>query len=210
MRQYYLRAGGDVGDLQVNLVDKHLRAASRATPSPRGCGRRCRRSAQRFGANVKVVEVPPGPPVLSPIVAEIYGPEAEGRAAGRARQCARCSSSTAGVVDVDDSSIAAAPQDAAAGRPRARRRCSGVPQQAIVTTLRAGLAGEATAYLHDESKYPAAAALQLPAERQGDLDALLQLARARRRGPAGADPRARDAERHACASSRSTTRTCCR
>ncbi len=52
----------------------------------------------------------------------------------------------------------------------------GVPQQAIVTTLRAGLAGEATAYLHDETKYPAAAVLQLPPERHGDLDALLTLA----------------------------------
>ena len=47
------------------------------------------------------------------------------------------------------------------------------------------------AYLHDESKYPAAATIQLPAERQGDLDALLQLGGARRRGPARADPRAR-------------------
>jgi multidrug efflux pump subunit AcrB len=45
-----------------------------------------------------------------------------------------------------------------------------------VTTLRAGLAGEATAYLHDAAKYPAAAVLQLAPERHGDLDALLQLA----------------------------------
>jgi multidrug efflux pump subunit AcrB len=51
----------------------------------------------------------------------------------------------------------------------------GVPQQAIVTTLRAGLAGETTAYLHDQSKFPPAAVLQLPPERHGDLDALLAL-----------------------------------
>ncbi|HEX9172857.1 MAG TPA: efflux RND transporter permease subunit, partial [Telluria sp.] len=51
----------------------------------------------------------------------------------------------------------------------------GVPQQLIVGTLRAGLAGEAASYLHDESKYPVAATLQLPAEQHGDLDALLQL-----------------------------------
>ena len=64
---------------------------------------------QRHGANVKVVEVPPGPPVLSPIVAEIYGPEAEGR-----RQVAKAVrgvfAKTEGVVDVDDSSIADAPR----------------------------------------------------------------------------------------------------
>jgi multidrug efflux pump subunit AcrB len=51
----------------------------------------------------------------------------------------------------------------------------GVPQQAIVSTLRAGLSGEAVGFVHDASKYPAAVTLQLPAERHGDLDALLQL-----------------------------------
>ena len=50
----------------------------------------------------------------------------------------------------------------------------GVPQQAIVGTLRAGLAGEATTYLHDQSKYPAAATLQLPPDQQGNLAALLR------------------------------------
>jgi len=82
---------------------------------------------------------------------------------------------TPGVVDVDDSSIASAPRKLLLV-DRRKAALLGVPQQAIVTTLRAGLAGEPTAYLHDESKYPAAAVLQLPAERHGDLDALLQLA----------------------------------
>ncbi len=172
VRQYYLRAGGDVGDLQVNLVDKHARKAqshaiaTRVRPELQTIGR-------RFGANVKVVEVPPGPPVLSPIVAEIYGPEAAGR-----QQVAKAVRAvferTPGVVDVDDSSIAAAPRKLLLV-DRRKAAMLGVPQQAIVTTLRAGLAGEATAYLHDESKYPAAATLQLPPERHGDLDALLQL-----------------------------------
>jgi multidrug efflux pump subunit AcrB len=52
----------------------------------------------------------------------------------------------------------------------------GITQSMIVSTLRAGLAGEAAAYVHDASKYPSAATLQLSAERQGELDALLQLA----------------------------------
>jgi multidrug efflux pump subunit AcrB len=129
---------------------------------------------QRFGANVKVVEVPPGPPVLSPIVAEIYGPEAEGR-----RQVAQAVrqvfAQTAGIVDIDDSGIAAAPKTLLLV-DRQKAAMLGVPQQAIVTTLRAGLAGEATAYLHDGTKYPAAATLMLPPTAQGDLNALLQLA----------------------------------
>ncbi len=172
VRQYYLRSGGEVGDIQVNLVDKHHRSeqshaiATRVRPALQVIG-------QRFGANVKVVEVPPGPPVLSPLVAEIYGPDAAGR-----RQVAKAVrgvfAKTEGVVDVDDSSIADAPRKLLVVD---RRKASmlGVSQQEIVATLRAGLAGEATAYLHDESKYPAAATIQLPADRHGDLDALLQL-----------------------------------
>jgi multidrug efflux pump subunit AcrB len=172
VRQYYLRAGGDVGDLQVNLVGKHDRKAqshaiaTHVRPALQKIG-------QRFGANIKVVEVPPGPPVLSPIVAEIYGPEAVGRL--QVAEAVRAVfAATPGVVDVDDSSIAAAPKTVLLV-DRQKAAMLGVPQQAIVTTLRAGLAGEATAYLHDETKYPAAAVIQLPPERQGDLDALLQL-----------------------------------
>ncbi|MEO8527345.1 MAG: efflux RND transporter permease subunit, partial [Caldimonas sp.] len=173
VRQYYLRAGGDVGDLQVNLVGKHDRKAqshaiaTRVRPALQKIG-------QRFGANVKVVEVPPGPPVLSPIVAEIYGPEAIGRQQV-AKAVRAVFEKTPGVVDVDDSSIAVAPKTMLLV-DRQKASMLGVPQQAIVTTLRAGLAGEATVYLHDETKYPAAAVIQLPPERQGDLNALLQLA----------------------------------
>jgi len=173
VRQYYLRAGGDVGDLQVNLVDKHARKdqshaiATRVRPALQKIG-------QRYGANVKVVEVPPGPPLLSPIVAEIYGAEAAGRLQV-ARAVRKVFEQTPGIVDVDDSSIAAVPKTLLLV-DRQKAAMLGVPQQAIVTTLHAGLAGEATAYLHDETKYPAAAVLQLPPERHGDLDALLQLA----------------------------------
>ena len=172
VRQYYLRAGGEVGDIQVNLVDKHARdaqshaIATRVRPP-------LQEIAKRFGANVKVVEVPPGPPVLSPIVAEIYGPDAQGR-----REVAKAVrgvfETTAGLVDVDDTSIADAPRQLLLV-DRRKAALLGVPQQAIVSTLRAGLAGEATTYLHDQSKYPAAATLQLPPEQQGNLAALLQL-----------------------------------
>jgi multidrug efflux pump subunit AcrB len=135
---------------------------------------------RRFNANVKVVEVPPGPPVLSPIVAEVYGPDAEGRRTV-AKAVRAVFEKTAGIVDTDDSSIAPAPRTLLLV-DRRKAALLGVPQAAIVSTLRAGLAGEAETYLHDESKYPAPALIQLPPERQGDLDALLQL---RVRGAAG-------------------------
>jgi multidrug efflux pump subunit AcrB len=172
VRQYDLRAGGEVGDLQVNLVDKHHRSeqshaiATRLRPGVQAIG-------HRHGANVKLVEVPPGPPVLSPIVAEVYGPEADGR-----RQVAqavrRVFEQTPGIVDVDDSGIADAPRTLLlVDRHKAAQL--GVSQSAIVATLRAGLTGEAVAWLHDQSKYPAAATIRLPAQRHGDIDALLQL-----------------------------------
>ncbi len=172
VRQYYLRSGGNVGDIQVNLVAKGERKlqshaiAMRERAALQAIG-------QRFGANVKVVEVPPGPPVLAPIVAEVYGPDAEGR-----RQVAqavrKALAQTEGLVDIDDSSIADAPRTLLLV-DRRKAALLGVPQQAIVTTLRAGLAGEQAAYLHDQSKYPAAATLQLPPTLHGDLQALLQL-----------------------------------
>ncbi len=172
VRQYYLRAGGEVGEIQVNLVDKHQRSeqshaiATRVRPALQEIG-------QRFGANVKVVEVPPGPPVLAPIVAEVYGPEADGRREV-AKRIRAIFEKTAGVVDVDDSSIAAAPRTILLV-DRRKAALMGVTQQQIVEILRTGLNGEAATSLHDGSKYPVAATIQLPAELHGDLTALLQL-----------------------------------
>ncbi|MEO8859547.1 MAG: efflux RND transporter permease subunit, partial [Burkholderiaceae bacterium] len=172
VRQYDLRSGGNVGDLQVNLLDKHARSAqshqiaTRLRPGLQQIG-------QRFGANVKVVEVPPGPPVLSPIVAEVYGPEAEGRYEV-AKAVRAVFEKSAGIVDIDDSSIAIAPKRLLLV-DRRKAAMLGVSQQAIVGTLQAGLAGEDTVYLHDANKYPVAVRLQMPPERQGDIDGLLQL-----------------------------------
>ena len=80
VRQYYLRAEAEGGDLQVTLVDKAHRhekshaIAQRMRPA-------LEKIAASHGARVKVVEVPPGPPVMSPIVAEVYGPDEAGRVA---------------------------------------------------------------------------------------------------------------------------------
>ena len=172
VRQYDLRAGGDVGDLQVNLVDKahrqeqSHRIAMRERPALQAIG-------QRFGANVKVVEVPPGPPVLAPIVAEVYGPDEEGRRAV-AKAVRGVFEATPGVVDVDDSSIAAAPRTLLRV-DRAKAARLGVTQAAIASTLRMGLAGEAATYMHDASRHAVPALIQLPPELHGSLEPLLQL-----------------------------------
>jgi multidrug efflux pump subunit AcrB len=172
VRQYYLRSGGNVGDIQVNLQDKHLRKAQshiiamRERPVLQAIGK-------TFNANVKVIEVPPGPPVLAPIVAEVYGPTDEGRNQV-AKSVRAMFSAQQGVVDVDDSAISAAPRKVLLiNRQKAAQM--GVSQQAIVSTLRAALAGESTVYAHDQNKYAGAVVIRLAKSEQDSLDKLLSL-----------------------------------
>ena len=99
VRHYDLRRGPHVADIQVNLLDKVERdlqshdIARRVRPG-------LQRIAARYGANVKIAEVPPGPPVVSTLVAEIYGPDYETQRA-IARQVRDLLAKTDGVVDVD-------------------------------------------------------------------------------------------------------------
>ena len=172
VRQYYLRSGGEVGDIQVNLVDKaHRNEQSHAIAA------RLRRAlktiADGYGARLKVVEVPPGPPVLAPIVAEIYAPDHESRL-GFARAVRKVFQSTPGVVDVDDSTVTDAPRQILVV-DRSKAAQLGVAQQEIISTARAGLAGENVTFLHDQTKYPAATRLSLPVASTADLRDVLRL-----------------------------------
>ncbi|MGD9598178.1 MAG: efflux RND transporter permease subunit [Steroidobacteraceae bacterium] len=173
VRQYDLRKGANVGDLQVNLVDRHDRdrqshdiAVALRAPLA-GIGR-------RHGASVKVVEVPPGPPVLSPIVAEIYGPDYDRlRAVGRALE--QRFLATEGIVDVDTSVEADASRDIVA-IDRARAARLGVPQSAIAEAIAAGLSGlDATYVIDGSSKYPRPIRLRLPAADQASIERVLSL-----------------------------------
>lgn len=74
VRHYDLRGGSNMADIQVNLTDKHERSAQ-SHDIAKLMRPAIQKIAQQFGANVKLVEVPPGPPVLSTIVAEVYGPD---------------------------------------------------------------------------------------------------------------------------------------
>lgn len=172
VRQYYFRQSPALGDIQVNLVDKHHRSdqshtiASRVRPVLQDI-------AKKYQANVKVVQVPPGPPVLSPIVAEVYGPTSQGRLAV-SKSVREAFEKTPGIVDIDDSSVVKSPKQFLVV-DRRKASLMGVSQQAIVTTLRAGLAGENVAYIHDQSKYPAPTQIRLPESKQDSLNELLKL-----------------------------------
>jgi multidrug efflux pump subunit AcrB len=173
VRQYYLRADAEQGDLQVNLVDKAYRdeqshaIAQRLRPALDAI-------AAQAGARLKVVEVPPGPPVLAPLVAEVYGPDEAGRLK-LAERVVKAFGDTAHIVGIDSTLAADAPR-AWLRINRQRAETLGIPVATIAQTVHAALSGADASYLHDgQSKYPVPVRLQLPAERQFGLEALLAL-----------------------------------
>src|SRR5690606_38318241 len=173
VRQYYLRAEAEGGDLQVNLVGAGERReqshaiAQRHRPE-------LERIAAAHGARLKVVEVPPGPPVMSPIVAEVYGPDEAGRAE-LAQRIARAFGDTPDIVAIDTSLKDSAPR-AFLRIQRQRAESLGIPVQAIAQTVHGALSGTDAAWLHDgQTKIPVPVRLQLPREAQVGLDALLAL-----------------------------------
>ena len=173
VRQYYLRADAEQGDLQVNLVgagqrkEKSHAIAQRLRPALEDI-------ATAHGGRIKVVEVPPGPPVLAPIVAEIYGPDAAGRAE-LARRVAQAFAETPDIVGIDTTLKEDAPR-VFLRIQRARAESLGIPAQVVAQTVYTALSGSDAAYLHDgQAKYPVPVRLQLPREAQNGLEQVLAL-----------------------------------
>jgi len=129
-----------------------------------------------------VVEVPPGPPVLSPIVAEVYGPDESGRIRV-AKRVRAAFASTPDIVAIDDSVEDAAPR-LLLRIDQGKAALAGVTRRDVVETMRMGLSGADVTPLHDgASKYEVPVRVALPAERQGELGEFLKLAV---RAPSGA------------------------
>ena len=99
VRHYFLRRGANQADIQVNLLNSHERSAQ-SHEIARRLRPRLVEIGNRYGARLKVAEVPPGPPVLETLVAEIYGPDYRQQIA-LAGQIKRIFQSTPGVADVD-------------------------------------------------------------------------------------------------------------
>jgi multidrug efflux pump subunit AcrB len=171
VRQYYFRQAPENGDLQVNLVDKRHR--DRQSHEIAGAVRsELERIAATHGAKVKVVEVPPGPPVLSPLVAEIYGPDEAGRHAVAKRVRAEFGR-RAEIVGIDDSIEDSAPK-LSVRIDQARAATLGVSPAEVVAAMRVALDGDDVTMLHDEqAKYGIPVRLTLPAERQAKVESLL-------------------------------------
>jgi len=173
VRQYYLRAAPEYGDLQVNLAEKGHRSRSshEIASSVRAAVEAIGRKA---GGNAKVVEVPPGPPVMSPIVAEVYGPDYPGQIAV-AKVVRKVLESTPNLVGVDDS-VQADAKKTVLHVLQSKAALLGVAQTDVVDVVRIGLAGEDVTPVHNaESKFEIPVRVTLPAEKQSSLDALLKL-----------------------------------
>jgi multidrug efflux pump subunit AcrB len=123
---------------------------------------------------VKIVEVPPGPPVQAPLVAEIYGPDYAGQL--KLAQAIKAIFEAADdVVDVDDSVEAAAPRTVFRV-DRHKAALLGVAQADVTRALAAAIGGDDVAFLHDEhAKYPVPIRLELPVTDKAELDSLLML-----------------------------------
>ncbi|WP_331346528.1 efflux RND transporter permease subunit [Cellvibrio sp. UBA7661] len=173
VRQNYLRRAPYMGEIQVNLLDKHLRQR-KSHEIALAARELLAETAKAMNANVKVVEVPPGPPVLSPLVAEVYGLNYT-RQLDVAKQVRAAFEATPDVVDVDDS--IEAPQTRwliAVDRARAARL--GVDQTSIANAIRTALAGEDAAYLHSASaKIALPLRLELPAGEKDSLERVLAI-----------------------------------
>ncbi len=149
VRHYYLRRGNTVGDIQVNLVEKEDRdaqshdIAKRVRPG-------VQEIARKYNARVKIAEVPPGPPVLATLVAEVYGPDYKTQI-DVARKIKSIFENTPGVVDIDwlvedDQTVYKMVVD------KEKAALTGVNTQQIAQTLRIALAGSDVGLLHDENE----------------------------------------------------------
>ena len=174
VRQYYLRSEPYQGDLQINLADDEVRerqshAIALSLREP------LQEIARPYGASVKIVEVPPGPPVLSPVVAEVYGVDAE-RRAELAAELAEGMKDIEGLVDIDTTVEAPTRQwEVHVDRNRAARL--GVSQAQVVQALQTVLGGSTVSYLHDEhAKYPVPIRVILSEGDKAQETALMSLA----------------------------------
>ncbi len=173
VRQYYLRQAPHFGDIQVNLIDQHDRER-KSHEIALQLREVLREKIKDRSANIKVVEVPPGPPVFSPLVAEVYGLDYEGQIEN-ARIIRRAFEITPDIIDVDDTIGAATPR-LIISVDRQRASTLGIPQSTIASSIAAVLGGEDVNYLHQKgARYPVPIRLQLPSADKGDIDRVLGL-----------------------------------
>ena len=173
VRHYFNRRGANVADLQVNLLGKHARKAQsheivkRVRP-------RLAAIAQTYNARLALAEVPPGPPVLQTLVAEIYGPDEKSRLE-LARAVRALFHQTAGVVDIDWYVEADQPKTRFT-IDKEKAALHGISAESISETLRIAVGGESVDLLHQPlEKEDVNVSLRLPLANRTQPEELLAL-----------------------------------
>jgi len=173
VRHYYLRSGANVADLQVSLLSKDERSLQ-SHEIAKQVRQRIEPIARRFGARIKVAEVPPGPPVLQTLVAEIYGPSNEGRIA-LARQIRDRFKQTPGVVDVDWYVEDDQPKYRMLV-DREKAALNGISEDEIARTMQLASAGSKAGLLHqDAEKEDVALTVRLDRATRSDMERIRSL-----------------------------------
>ena len=173
VRHYFMRRGANVADLQINLVPKGERKAQSHDIAKR-VRPRVAEIAAKFGARVAVAEVPPGPPVLQTLVAEIYGPTEEGRLK-MAQKVIDIFHNTPGVVDTDWYIEADQPKvEFVIDKEKAA--LNGISAETISQTLKIAVGGQSVDLLHvPREKEDVNIVLQLPLASRSNPEELLAL-----------------------------------
>lgn len=173
VRQYYLRNGSHLGDIQVNLIDKNERKRQ-SHEIALAVRHALQATAKNYGANIKVVEVPPGPPVLAPLVAEIYGLDHDGQIK-IAKDVRKVFEATADISDIDDS-VEAKQKRLVVKVDRQKAAFLGISQQAITSSISTVLGGEDVTYIHDKTlKYAVPVRLEFPLSNKDKIESVLAL-----------------------------------
>jgi multidrug efflux pump subunit AcrB len=173
MRHYDLRRGPSLAEVQVNLLPKEKRSvqshafAIRVRPIVAAI-------AARYGARIAVAEVPPGPPVLQSLVAEVYGPDAASRQR-LAETMRRLFADTPGVVDVDWYVESPHPEEVLIV-DKEKAALHGISADAIARTLRLALGGESIGPLHvPRDQEPVDIVLDVPRTQRSRIADLLSI-----------------------------------
>ena len=181
VRHYFMRSGPNVADVQVNLVEKGDR--SRQSHAIAVAVRPAIDSiARAYGASAKVAEIPPGPPVLSTLVAEVYAADDSARLAA-AREVKRVFETTPGVVDVDWT-VESLQEKRIFRVDRVRAAEAGASVEQITQALYLGLSGApAGVAMSTSAREGMQIVPRLPREQRSSVNALLALPVATASGP---------------------------
>lgn len=176
VRHYYLRQGPHVADVRLQLLPKDRRAMNSHALALRLRGD-IEALGARLGASIKIVESPPGPPVLSTVVAEVYGAphQAYAELTAAADQVAAAMRREPGVVDVD-TTVEQNPRKLFFRTDREKAALNGISTEDVVQTLRLALGGGPGGLLHVAAEHnETPIVVRLPREARSDAARLLTL-----------------------------------